>query len=240
MSYSSGDGGGLSWRTAALAAVALVVIAAGITWTVAAQGDGQDSVSPAPTPTTSTSPTVSPPPEEGYESSCGLNGGSTQVPTVEPSDIEWVRLEGWAYPISDSAGPGKKPRNGPWSCFARTPMGAVIAAYTIDLRLVFVDDFEAAVRAQVVPGVGRDALLSQGQPEPPGSITDTKGFVVEAYSPNDAVVSLYVVQQGRSFTCSVEVQWSDGDWKLRAQSDGSTASGCIEAEPPRYVPWGDD
>lgn len=239
MTFNGGDRG-VRWRTVAIGAVVLAVLVAGLTWVVVSR-DGDDPPATAPAPG-SPSPTssVSPPTAgEAYDSACGLKGGSTQIPTSEPADIKWARIEGWAFPISASAGPGKRPAAGPWSCFARTPMGAVIAAYTIDLRLSFVSDFEAAVKQQVSPGVGRDALLAQGS-ERPEAITDTKGFIVESYTPDDAVISLYVVQQGESFTCSVEVQWRDGDWKLRALADGSTSSGCIRSAPPKYVPWGDD
>ncbi len=238
----NGGGGGVRWRTVAIGAVVLAVVVAGLTWVVVSR-DGDDAPATAPAPG-SPSPTssVSPPTAgEAYDSACGLKGGSTQIPTSEPADIKWTRIEGWAFPISASAGPGKRPATGPWSCFARTPMGAVLAAYTIDLRMAVVDDagFDAIVEQQVSPGVGRDALVALGN-QKPESITDTKGFIVESYTPDDAIISLYVVQQGQSATCSVEVQWRDGDWRLRALPDGSTSSGCVRAAPPKFVPWGDD
>lgn len=239
MSFNSGEGGGLRWRTAAAAAIALVLIAVGITWTVVAQSDDSNSAAPAPTPSPTSDPTPSAPPVEGYESSCGLSGGSTQVPTGAPPGVSWQRSDGWPYPISETAGPGKRPADGPWSCFARTPTGALIAAATIDPRINAVDDFDAAVNEQVLAGIGRDALLSKGQ-TPASNEIDIKGFIVESYTPDDAVISLYLVQQEQNFTCSAEVAWRDGDWRLRAQTDGSTLTGCIRSEPARYVPWGDN
>jgi hypothetical protein len=116
-------------------------------------------------------------------------------------------------------------------------MGTVVAAYTINARLGLALDFEAVVESQTVPGVGQDALLAQGQEEAEG-VTDTKGFVLESFSNDDAVVSYYVVQQGRGFTCSSEVQWRENDWRLRLQADGSASSGCVESAPARYVTWG--
>lgn len=112
-----------------------------------------------------------------------------------------------------------------------------MAVATIAPQLDAVDDFEGAVEQQVVPGVGRDALLATG-PAPAPNVTDIKGFIIESYTPDDAVISLYLVQQGQNFTCSAEVAWRDGDWRLRVQQDGSTLSGCIQSEPARFVPWG--
>lgn len=241
MYETSPDGRRLSLRWLLIGAVLLVLVAVAVTLLVVERQDsGGDAVaSPTTEPTMAPSPTDPAPTAEGYESACGLRGGSLQMPTQEPADLKWERIDGWAYPISPSAGPGRRPADGPWSCFARTPMGAVLAAYTIDLRLAYVDDYAAAVRQQVVPGIGQQALLEKGQ-QPSEVVTDTKGFVIESYSPDDAVVSLYVVHQSRSFTCSIEVQWRNGDWALRALPDGSTASGCIESVPTRYVAWGDD
>lgn len=238
MSFRSDESGGLRWKTAAIASIALVLIVVAVTWTVLAQSDDQNTAAPSPSPSAKPSASPSAPPAEGYESACGLTGGSTQTPTEAPADVKWQRDEGWPYPISDSAGPGERPADGPWSCFARTPMGAVIAAATIDARLGVVDDFEQAVSQQVVAGIGQDALLAKGRP-PAANTTDIKGFIVESFTPDDAVISLYLVQQEQNFTCSAELAWRDGDWKLRAQRDGSTLTGCIRSEPAQFVPWGD-
>lgn len=238
MSFRFDEGGGLRWRTAAIGAIALVLIAVAVTWTVVAQGDDQNTTAPSPDPSTTPSASPSAPPPEGYESACGLSGGSTQTPSEAPADVNWQRDEGWSFPISGSAGPGDRPADGPWSCFARTPTGALIAAATIDPRINRVDDFEKAVNQQVVAGVGREALLAKG-PAPTTNIVDIKGFIIESYTPDDAVVSLYLVQQNQNLTCSAELAWRGGDWKLRAQRDGSTLTGCIRSEPARYIPWGE-
>ncbi|TCI96376.1 hypothetical protein [Aeromicrobium sp. IC_218] len=241
MYETSPDGRRLSLRWLLIGAVLLVLVAVAVTLLVVERQDsGGDAVaSPTTEPTTAPSPTDPAPTDgESYESACGLRGGSLQMPTQEPADLKWERADGWAFPVSPSAGPGRRPADGPWSCFARTPMGAALAAYTIGFRLAVVEDFEAAVRQQVAPGVGQQALLQLGQ-EPAEDTVDTKGFVIESYSPDAAVVSYLLVQQGRNFTCSTEVQWRDGDWVLRALADGSTSSGCIESTPTRYVPWGD-
>ncbi|MFY0409916.1 hypothetical protein [Solicola sp. PLA-1-18] len=236
------DGRALTPVRLTIAAVVLIAIVALVTFLVVRSTDSDtDAASEPATPTASSAPPgpsdSAPSAGETYDSACGLRGGSLQEPTQQPDDLTFERVDGWAYPISKSAGPGRRDPQGAWSCFARTPTGAVVAAQVIGLRVGLASDFSAVVRAQTVPGVGQNQLLQAGQPEGQG-ITDTKGFVLESYSNDEAVVSYYLVQQGRSFTCSQEVQWRDDDWKLRLGSDGSTSSGCVESAPSRYVPWG--
>jgi hypothetical protein len=175
-----------------------------------------------------------------YDSACGLSGGSTQIPTDAPPTT-WNNLNGWYHAVSEAHGPGKRTENGPWSCFARTPMGAVMAAYTIPMRIAMAENFTTVVQQQTVPGIGQTTLLAEGQPPMTASPAIALGFRVDAYTPSEATVSYYLSQNGAQYTCSMHVQWfggSNGDWLLRPESNGDTYSGCVRGAPSRYVAWG--
>ncbi|MFY0407939.1 hypothetical protein [Solicola sp. PLA-1-18] len=245
MGHDPGEGHSI-WTPLRLgiASAVFIVVAVLITVLVVRSGDQEAASEPAdragttstPTPTpTSSAPTAG----ETYESACGLRGGSLQQPTQQPADLTWERVDGWAYPISPSAGPGRRDADGAWSCFARTPTGAVVAAYTINVRLGLASDFDAVARTQTVPGIGQNALLQRGQEEGSAGVTDTKGFVLESYTNDDAVLSFYLVQSGQLYTCSTSVQWRDGDWRVRLETNGDGFSGCVDGAPSRFITWGD-
>jgi hypothetical protein len=238
-------------RTIGVAVVLLALLSA-LIWVVFASSHGSSNATPptTPAPATSNSPSsstvpaaaVPPPLGSNYDSACGLAGGTTTTPTDTPPDVTWQNVSGWYLPVSKSAGPGKRTANGPWSCFARTPTGAVLAAYTIALRAAIAPDFNAVVTQQTVPGVGQDSLLKLGPPQQTSGVGIPKGFLVDSYTNDDATIVYYLNYPTTGlFTCSAEVQWfggATGDWLLRLESNGDSFAGCIKGAPSRDIPWG--
>jgi hypothetical protein len=189
----------------------------------------------APGPTTLTT---------AYNSACGLAGGNAATPAAAPT-ITWQNFGIASLPISTVYGPGRRSDAATWSCFARTPTGAVLAAWTIPFRTAVAKDFSAVVRGQTLPGPGQNALLKQGQVA--HSLTDRVeplGFRILSYSPDLATVSFHVTQYGQDFRCAAQVQWTGGatgDWLLRLQPDGNTLSTCQRLKPAeagQFVRWG--
>lgn len=170
-----------------------------------------------------------------YDSACGLSGGSTELLQAAPEGVVWQNVDGWYFPVSETAGPGVDSR----SCFARTPAGSVLAVYTISMLVDgLADDFVTVVTEQTIPGVGQTARLATGAQERPTTVVVPKGFVLDRYTNDEATVSLYLSTQEIDVTCSFTVQWSENDWKLRLQTNGQTPGGCIQSAPSRFIPWG--
>lgn len=231
-----------------LAALVGVVILLVVAWLIfAPDGQSQRTADPAPR-TTPSRPSATPSHSAGasvsaYESACGLHGGRVGPAVAAPSDVSWRVAQGWVLPVSKSQGPGRVSQSGPWSCFAHTPTGAVLAAYLIPIRLGIAPHYVPVIKQQTVPGVGQQALLSQGKPDAAAASPLTpKGFVVNSYTGSDATVSVVVSSPPQGVvTCSVNVQWfggASGDWRVRLEPDGSSWAGCVQSAPTSYVRWG--
>ena len=183
-------------------------------------------------------PTASSPPTAAQtaESQCGLSGTPGNE-AVGASSATWTDVAGWALPTSTTDGPGVRTEKGPWSCYARTPSGAVLAAYVIAMRGGgLADDWKTVVREQTMPGPGQDVLL--GSVPNFSSVTTPRGFVVAAYSPDRSTIRYGLDVNGGDYACTINVQWSDNDWRLVLGDDGSTSSGCTRGLPDEFTPWG--
>jgi hypothetical protein len=160
--------------------------------------------------------------------------------------VQWQNVDGAWLPVSTTAGPGRRSATGPWSCFARTPTGAVLAALTISTRMGVATDFAGVVKAQTLPGPGQEVQLKKGQERHPANDQALPvGFKVNSYDPAAATITFYVRQRGLTGRCSSTVQWvggAGGDWLLRLAPDGSSVSACERVPDDLagldFVAWG--
>ena len=166
-------------------------------------------------------------------SACGLPG----TPGVEgAASATWTVDADMTMPVSPTDGPGVRTQAGPWSCFAHTQSGAVLAGYVIAVRSTGAQDWQAVVREQTMPGPGQAVLL--GSVPNTGSIPAPKGFEVAAFDPSRATIRYRLSTAGGEFSCTTDVQWSAGDWRLVLLDDGSNSSGCTRGVPDAFTPWG--
>ena len=160
---------------------------------------------------------------------------------VAADDLSWATVAGARVPVSRSAGP-RDTTGGRARGFAPTPLGAVLAAAHISLRLspqVGPAVFEATLREQVV---GADtAALGQHLAEdyeqaraqlalpygaPAGKLySKARGYQVEQNTPTTAMVRLLIEGPSRSGSVLValilQIQWVGGDWALVAPPGGT-------------------
>jgi len=177
-------------------------------------------------------------------------GPAPPAPSMSPSapgtsaatdDLSWATLAGARVPVSRSAGP-RDTSAGRARGFAPTPLGAVLAAVHISLRLspqVGPAVFEATLREQVVGG--DTAALGQHLAEdyeqararlglpygaPAGQLYATaRGYQVEANEPTTATVRLLIEGPGTSgsvlVALTLHTQWVGSDWALLAPPGGT-------------------
>lgn len=150
----------------------------------------------------------------------------------------WENVAGWWLPYSVSDGPSHRSPTGPWSCFAHTETGAVLAGYDIAMRVEGVaEDWQSVVRQQTVAGPGQVARL-RAVPSPSASVTTVRGFTVAAYSDARATVAYYLQTGTLQASCTIDVVWQSNDWRLQLADDGSTGTSCTQGVPASFTAWG--
>ncbi len=241
-------------RTATVVAVVaavVLVVAAAVTGLVLLLGyrDG-----PVPRPGTGTAGTV-----PGGSGPVALSSPSP-APPAAADDLSWTTVAGARLPVSRSAGP-RDSSAGRARGFAHTPMGAVLAAAHISLRLspqVGPAVFEATLREQVVGGdaaaLGQHladeyeqarAQLALPYGEPAGRLYATaRGYQVGQDSPTTATVRLLIEGPGTSgsvlVALTLHTQWVGGDWALLAPPGGTwDTSAAVVTDPAGYTRFPD-
>lgn len=204
------------------AVTALAVAGGALLWV-----RGDTSADSQPTPTTATD----------TEAPCGQFGTPGPEAKGATTGIKWDDQTGWPLPISPTDGPAERVQGGTWSCYARTPSGAVVAAYVISMRASgLADDWIGVTRAQSVPGPGVEAHIAAGVPT--ASPVTPRGFQIAAYSDDRATVRYYLHTGEGDASCTIDVAWYAADWRLVIGDDGSTATGCTTEVPTTFTPWG--
>ncbi|MEE4544496.1 hypothetical protein V2S66_21265 [Streptomyces sp. V4-01] len=156
---------------------------------------------------------------------CAAADRDQRLPTAPPPHIEWITVAGVRVPASPVAGPLLR-RDGVWSCYARTPLGAVMAAHGITAHLSTAS-WRSVAEQQIVPGVGRDRFVFQrgfvDVPDTP--ITGGyAGFSVSDYSRTSAVVGMLIRREESYFSTYIWMKWVAGDWRIEPDPSGSLYS----------------
>ncbi|MFD8406983.1 hypothetical protein ACFV1G_20150 [Streptomyces anulatus] len=174
---------------------------------------------------------------------CLTDDSDRTPPTVSPQDLRWRALGLTKVPVSPSAGPVRTSGAVMW-CFARTPLGAVLAAHVIPARMSG-EDWRTVTEQQVVAGRGRDLFVAQRSTVPPSAANGRTagsyaGFALSSYSEESAVVQLLIKNGSGSYgTTFVTVAWDGGDWKVRANSNGTLYSSLTTvASNNGFTMWG--
>ncbi|MBO8195957.1 hypothetical protein ITI46_30565 [Streptomyces oryzae] len=170
-------------------------------------------------------------------------GKDTARPTSAPKDVAWKELAGTMVPTSPSAGPTQF--SGPvWWCYARTPMGAVMAAHGI-LTHMSTADWRTVAEQQIVADEGREKFINQRATRPQSDVESQSpgvpsGFSVPSYSKNAAEVHLLIKSPGGSLTSTtVSMRWSGGDWKVEPHSNGALFTPSSTAmSSGGFIKWG--
>ncbi|MCQ4044277.1 hypothetical protein ACFOSC_29705 [Streptantibioticus rubrisoli] len=175
---------------------------------------------------------------------CGLSDTSQTVPTSTPPNIKWELVSGTAVPTSSIAGPGKESGGVP-SCFAHTPLGALLAVSQIGQRMGVATNSQivAILKSAAVPGPVLDSdiarlssMTDQGGNSPSGQLA---GFQFVSYQPDTATINIVVKMPDSSMnTATFTLRWYQGDWKIQLQSTGADSSNVSQITSlDGYVPW---
>ena len=199
---------------------------------------------PSPTPAvsqgTGSSPVV-PVPAGGRPTDRDLS-----IPLTTPAGLTWSLWHGAWLPYSRTAGPSHV--DGPVaSGYARTPLGALVAAQQIAARHLISPNggWRTVTLAQVLPGTGRDRFLAARaavSDDPPAEgLAQLVAFRYVSWTRDQAVLQAVVRVPGRDgFQVTTSpVFWVDGDWRLQLQPDGGESPLATQVPTPTgFVLWG--
>ncbi|MFJ3855363.1 hypothetical protein ACIPRL_03975 [Streptomyces sp. NPDC090085] len=206
---------------------------------------------PSATPTADTASGGGQPSKEapgGAESrpaGCSTNDADQAVPSQSPADLKWMTYRTDLLPASPTAGPLKV--DGPvWSCFAHTPLGAVLALHSISAKMGG-SDWKVVTEKQLARGPGRDQFIARRSKKAdnnktgaPGSDGTYLGFrVLTATKDQVTTMVLMRTADGTHVALTVSTVWEDGDWKLRPTLTGSLTEGISPVGGPEgFTLWG--
>ena len=206
----------------------------------------RDGTAPATPPAAASTPAAGPAVTSTGTPGCAqVAPPSSRVPTRPPADLR-LEVENRALiPVSDTFGPAQ--RSGRvWTCFAHTPMGAVMAAQTISTRRVASPDRVQVGEQQLVHNRGRAVFLAAVRARSgdlgasPGTFVQPAGFAVVSYTGDTAVVSSASrASDGTLRAATLTVLWTEDTWKLQLLPDGSdTPEVRAIATLEGYILWG--
>jgi hypothetical protein len=214
-------------RTTFLLTVSLVVVAvlAPVAIWQWAGGDDHQRIAPAAAAKTS--------------SSCGYSDGD-EVPSEPPADARWVAVGNGEAPEVEGVGPGRV-GNGVHSCFARSPLGAVLAAmwWILDSSNPDVNRELLAESRIIEDGRARDLIASS---PPDAGIGDGHfaGFSVLGIPTPDVVEVDILARASRSSPVypahRILLVWQHGDWVMNEGPNEGTIP-ITDNDLPRFVRW---
>ena len=174
--------------------------------------------------------------------------GQPQVPRVSLASVRWSDFYGVELPVSAQAGPLQL-SGGTAAGFARTPLGALLAAVNIAVRANAQwgpPIFTPVIRGQVTGPdtaallAGCQAAYDQAAPaggltagQPLGTVDVTEqAFRWITYTPAAAILDLAAAGPGDGgatvrASVQMEVIWDGGDWKVVAPPGGDWGDSAV-------------
>ncbi|WP_329473049.1 hypothetical protein OIE75_32270 [Streptomyces sp. NBC_01723] len=165
------------------------------------------------------------------------------VPTAAPRGVTWTLFGAVALPASEESGPAVTGQDVA-RCYARTPVGALLATSQISVRHVAAHDWRKVTRVQTV-GAGRDAYIAgrtKAEKESPtnsdgGAHGQIAGFKFVTYDDSTAVIqTVWRYPDGGMQAATTTVLWRDGDWLL--EYPAAPAAPIPVGSLAGYAEWG--
>jgi hypothetical protein len=196
---------------------------------------------------THTAATAQPSETSFAQSGCSVPVGSMSTTPKMPSDLTFkAGKNGLSWPVSRRVGPTNQ-IDGFDSCFARSPLGAALAAQTaIYSQYDPSHTVQTALGHYIVDSPGKAKSIASGvaadDPSQLQSLGLTPaGFTIDSFTSNRAAVTLvYVLPSSATGyigeACSMV--WVDGDWKLSVLDNGSLTGGSATTPSKGdFVAW---
>lgn len=176
-------------------------------------------------------------------SGCNVRTGDTSNKPSLPADLRWQAAEGLTWPVSDTYGPTQS-RGGFPVCFARSPLGAALAAVTIMYSQYSGHTAMEALKFYAVDSVGKTAALAKGNSGTTAGDLVSKGinvsgFITDEFAHDRAAVTLvFTAPQSSTGYMGIPMTllWVHGDWRLKPQDDGNQGT-VSQPFKGQFVSW---
>ncbi|WP_148286210.1 hypothetical protein [Curtobacterium sp. B8] len=130
---------------------------------------------------------------------------------------------------------------GYWSCYSRTPEGALYAAYNATQYCADPNLAARALPQTLADGPGKAAATSAARRnDAPCSPLSPAGFVMQSYDGTNATVYLLVTTAtGALGAAGTNLVWQHGDWKIKVDASGHNPIAAVPAMAAAdNTPWG--
>lgn len=234
---------GWNSKPAGIAALVVVVVALLVVLASTALGifapvnNGQNDAA-APQPTKNPAAASGP---------CNVKVTDTSSTPKVPSDLTWktgaARL---TWPVSKSVGPTKT-IDGFDACFARSPLGAALAAQTATYsQYDGKHSVSSALGFYIADSAGKQKSIETSEKQPGAADTraagiNPAGFTVDAFTKDRAEVTLVYSYPSSStgyIGMPTSLVWTDDDWKISVLDNGELFTGNLTNPSENdFIPW---
>lgn len=232
------DGARRAWWSKPAFIGAAVIVAGGVIVAGLAIAGRLADDEPAPsTPPQAGSTTAPTTPADG---SCNaMEDNSTSLTPPIPEDLSWAALNGETWPVSPSYGPTAE-ENELGVCFSNSPMGAVLAATSLQMAVLAGVDGQTILDTYVMDGPGKDIVEARGyNPQANNGTFQLAGFRVASFVDDRAQVHVVFSADGAPtgyLATPIDLQWTGDDWK-GVFSDSGEAAPLSNPSEGEFTEW---
>jgi len=217
--------------------VVIVVLISTLLGVFAPANTGDQGTASKPAPTSNTSAAADGP--------CNLKVTDTSSTPKVPSDLTWkTGQEGLTWPVSKSVGPTKTV-DGFDACFARSPLGAALAATTAIYEQYGTHSAAESLDFYIAESAGKKKSLEvapqQSDPEQMRSSgMNPAGFSIDAFTKDRVELTLVYSYPSSStgyYGMPMTMVWVDGDWKIAVLDNGATSNAGTTPSDGDFIKW---
>lgn len=231
------------WTAAVILAIAVIVGGISVGMSIFAPANPDTNSTPVPVVTESSAPATSAPTSTAQAGGCDVPAGDTSLRPAIPKDLRWIASQGLTWPVSATYGPTKE-KDGFGVCFARSPLGAALAASSMLYSQYNGHSTKEMTQFYVVDSPGKQIAL--GNAGAGSSASDfakmganIAGFMVDEFTPDRVGVTL-VFSYPQSDTGYIGLPytlvWVDGDWRIKLLDNGGTGQ-AVKPVQGQFVQW---
>lgn len=231
----------VAWTSAVILVLAVVVAAVMVVWSIVSPAEPEGQNYPAAdSPSTSVAQGSTPAPN----GACDVPEGDTALRPQIPTDLRWKAAQGLAWPVSDTYGPTQT-KDGFDVCFARSPLGAALAATTFMYSQFDGHKGNEIIDFYVVDSPGKKIALetsgTAGDSSGYGELgLSVAGFIVNEFTPERVNLGLvFNLPESETGYMSIPTTllWVDGDWRIKVLDTGGSGEPSTPVKG-QFVEWG--